>query len=129
MAMMHPTMLTRLIHNFAALTLEQLKLYRGEDGLALKATMTTDADTVFKSTTSRDLKIPAGKTVLVHIALIRELLQLKPPELIQQCDTRDSVANGHTKDNIDRKMCWQLTRGQQPYVHAFKVFSTVSWKG
>ena len=92
-------------------------------------TTTHGPDTIFKSTMSRDLKTPAGKTSLVYIALIRELLQLKPLEIIQRCDTRDSVANGHTKDSIDRKMRWQLTKGQQPYVHAFKVFSTVSWKG
>jgi hypothetical protein len=84
--------------------------------------MTTDADILFKLTMKYDLKSPAGKTMLVHIALIRELLQLKPPELIQQRDARDSVANGHTKDSIDRKMRWQLTRGRQPHVHAFKVF-------
>ena len=107
----------------------QLKLHRGEDGLALKATMTTDADMLFKPTMKHDLKSSAGKTMLVHIALLIELLQLELPELIQQRDARDSVANGHTKDSIDRKMRWQLTRGRQPYVHAFKVFSTVSWKG
>ena len=129
----YPTMLTRMIRNsrapMKAPMPNQLKLHRGEDGLALKATMTTDADMLFKPTMKHDLKSPAGKTMLVHIALIRELLQLELPELIQQRDARDSVANGHTKDSIDRKMLWQLTRGRQPYVHAFKVFSTVSWKG
>ena len=122
-------MLTRLTHNLTAPIPEQLKLYRGEDGLALKATMTTDAGTIFKSIMSHDLKTPAGKTVLDHIALIRELLQLKPPEIIQRCGARDSVANGHTKDSIDRRMRWHLTKGQQPHVHLFKVFSTASWKG
>ena len=131
----YPTMLTRMMRNSGAQMIapapmpKQLKLHRGEDGLALKATTTTDADILFEPTMKHDLKSPAGKTMLVHIALIRELLQLDPPGLIQQRDARDSVANGHTKDSIDRKMRWHLTRGRQPYVHVFKVFSTVSWKG
>ena len=63
----YPTMLTRMIRNsrapmpkqLKAPMPKQLKLHRGEDGLAQKATMTTDADTLFKPTMNHDLKIPA----------------------------------------------------------------------
>ena len=118
----YPTVITLAELKYGVLKPEQLKLYREEGGLALKVILTTDAESVFKSITSRDLKTPAEKTLLGHIAWIRELLQLKLLESIQWCDTRDMVADGHTKGSIDREMLLKLMKGQQSYTHAVKSY-------
>ena len=121
--MRHIQLLITLVElKFGVLRPEQLKLYREEGGLALKVILTTDAESVFKSITSRDLKTPAEKTLLGHIAWIRELLQLKLLEAIQWCDTRDTVADGHTKGSIDRDMLLKLMKGQQSYAHEVKSY-------
>ena len=118
----YPTLITLVELKFGVLRPEQLKLYREEGGLALKVILTTDAESVFKSISSRDLKTPAEKTLLSHIAWIRELLKLKLLEAIQWCDTRDMVADGHTKGSIDRDMLLKLMKGQQSYAHEVKSY-------
>ncbi len=68
----------------------------------MKVVRTIDAESVFKSLTSRDLKTPTEKTLLGHVCYLRELLQLKLIDAIQWCDTRDMTADAHTKGCIDR---------------------------
>ena len=93
----YPILVTLVELRDGVSTAEELKRYREEGGLALKVVLTTDAEGVYKSLTSRDLKTPTEKTLLVHVCWIRELLQLKLIQAIQWCDTRDMVADGHTK--------------------------------
>ena len=84
--------------------------------------MTTDAESVFKSLTSRDLKTPAEKTLLGHVCWIRECLQLGLLEAIQWCDTRDMTADGHTKGCIDRQLLLDAMQGRQLFKHDVKLF-------
>ena len=99
---------------------EQLKKFREEGGLSLTVYLTIDAESVFKSVTSRDLKTPAEKTLLGHVLWLRELLQLRLIESIQWCGTRDMTADGHTKGCIDRALLLDLMRGKQVYRHEVK---------
>jgi len=116
----YPILVTLVELRDGVLTPEELKGYREEGGLALKVVLTTDAEGVYKSLTSRDLKTPTEKTLLGHVCWIRELLQLKLIQAIQWCDTRDMVADGHTKGSIDRELLLQLMRGHQAYKHEVK---------
>ena len=84
--------------------------------------MTIDAEGVYKSLTSRDLKTPAEKTLLGHVCYIRELLQLGLIASLQWCDTRDMTADGHTKGCIDRTLILELMRGYQKFVHEVKSY-------
>ena len=102
------------------MTPRQLKLLREEGGLKLTVYLTIDAESVYKSVTSRDLRNPAEKTLLGHILWLRELLQLRLIESIQWCDTRDMTADGHTKGTIDRALLLDLMRGKQTYLHEVK---------
>ena len=88
----------------------------------MQALLTLDAESVYKSLTSRELKTPTEKTLLGHIAWIRELLQLGVINQIQWCDTRDMTADGHTKGCIDRKMLLDLMSGRQQFNHPVKTF-------
>jgi hypothetical protein len=101
---------------------EQLKKYREDGGLLLKVVLTTDAESVYKSLISRDLKTPAEKTLLGHVCWIRELLQLGLIESVQWCDTRDMTADGHTKGTIERHLLLEAMDGRQAYKHDVKTY-------
>ena len=113
---------------------EELKKFREEGGMTLTVTLTTDAEGVYKSLTSRDLKTPAEKTLLGHVCWIRELLQLRLIESLQWCDTRAMTADGHTKGSVDRELLIRVMQGQQRYVHDIKIYTpyrdgSKTWSG
>ena len=118
-----PTLITLVELKHGVLKPEELKAYREHGGMKLTVFLTTDAESVFKSLTSRDLKTPAEKTLLGHVSWIRELLQLRLIESIQWCDTRDMTADGHTKGCIDRKLLLEVMVGQQAYQHEVKSYT------
>jgi hypothetical protein len=119
----YPILVTLVELTNGVLRPEELKMYREKGGLAFTVILTIDAESVYKSLTSRDLKTPTEKTLLGHISWIRELLQLKLIETVQWCDTRDMTADGHTKGTIDRQMLLEVMRGQQTYKHAVKKYT------
>ena len=116
----YPTLVTLHEIKKGILTPNQLKRVRERGGLCLKTSLTTDAESVYKSLTSRDLKIPTEKTLLGHVAWIRELLSLGILTNVQWCDTRDMAADGHTKGSIDRDLLLKLMIGQQKYLYDIK---------
>ena len=85
--------------------------------------LTIDAESVFKSLTSKDLKIPTERTLLGHISWIREFLDLGILSNVQWCDTRDMTADGHTKGSIDRQLLLEVMVGTQVYKHDVKSFA------
>ena len=99
-----------------------LKLLR-ERGhlLRIRVTLTTDAESVYKSLTSQDLKVPTEKSLLGHVAWIREMMALGIIENVQWCDTRDMTADGHTKGSIDRQLLLEVMAGKQQYRHGVKT--------
>ena len=102
------------------MTTEQLRDVREKGGLGIKAILTTDAESVYTSLTSRDSKVPTEKTMLGHVSWIRELLQLGIIECVQWCDTRDMTADGHTKGSIPRDLLLEVMSGKQHYSHPTK---------
>ena len=118
-----PTLVTLHELKHGQLTSEQLKDVKERGGLALLITLTTDAESVYKSLTSRDLKVPTEKTLLGHVKWIRELLQLGLIKHIQWCDTRDMTADGHTKGSIDRQLLLEVMSGTQQYRHDVKRYT------
>eukprot|EP00959_Pyramimonas_sp_CCMP1952_P287027 6002481-Pyramimonas_sp.AAC.1 len=73
-------------------------------GLAMKVSLTIDAEYVYKSLSRKDLKIPTERTFLGHISWIRELMDTGIVHNVQWGDTRDMTAYGHTKGSIDREL-------------------------
>ena len=105
------------------MTPEELKVLREDGGFKLKVILTIDAESVYKTLTSRDLRVPTEKTLLGQIVYLRELLALQLIDTIQWCDTRDMTADGHTKGSIDRDGLLQVMRGRQRYCHDLKTHS------
>ena len=118
-----PTIITLEEIRNGILTPEQLKFVREKGGIKFKVVLTTDAESVYKSLTSRDLKVPSEKTLLGHISWIRELLQFELIDSVQWCDTRDMAADGHTKGTIDRTLLLDAMNGKQTYRHPVKRYS------
>ena len=85
-------------------------------------TLTTDAESVFKSLSSKDLKTPTEKTLLGHVAWLRQLLDRGLIWEVQWCDTRDMTADGHTKGSIDRALLLAVMDGKQSFTHDVKRY-------
>ena len=120
---MYPTLITLHELKDGALTPRQLKNIRELGGLKLYVSITVDAESVYKSLVSTDLKTPTEKTLLGHISWIRELLELGIIQSVQWCDTRDMTADGHTKGVIDRFLLLELMQGKQKYIHDIKRYT------
>ena len=116
----YPSLITLHELHKGRLTPEALKGIKERGGLCIKATLTVDAESVYKSLSSRDLKIPTEKTLLGHIAWLREWLQNGIIESLQWCDTRDMTADGHTKGSVDRVILIELMSGRQRYRYDVK---------
>ena len=111
----YPTLVT--MHEFkeGVLTPKELKLMREEGGLKVEATLTVDAESVYKSLISADAKVPAEKSLLGHIAWVRDMLSKGLVRFVKWCDTRDMSSDGHTKGSIDRKLLLEVMSGWQTY--------------
>ena len=72
----YPTMITMVELRDGILDRKTLRDYRERGKLPIKVDLTVDAESVFKSLISRDLKTPAEKTLLGHVCWLRECLQL-----------------------------------------------------
>ena len=91
--------------------------------MPFKVLLTLDAESVYKSLSSRDLKVPTEKTLLGHVMWLREALQHQYLRTVQWCDTRDMTADGHTKGCIDRQLLLDLMVGIQEYKHDIKRYT------
>jgi hypothetical protein len=118
----YPTLITLHEIRHGVFTPESLKNLREHGGLAIKVTLTIDAESVYKSLTSRDLKVPTEKTLLGHVSWVRELLAAGIVDSVQWCDTRDMTADGHTKGSIDRAGLIAVMSGRQSYKHDTKRY-------
>ena len=118
----YPTLIT--LHELKAgpLTPKQLRDMRELGGLSIKVSLTIDAESVYKSLSSKDLKIPTERTLLGHISWIRELMDIGIVHNVQWCDTRDMTADGHTKGSIDRDGLLEVMSGTQSFRYDVKQF-------
>ena len=111
----YPTIITLIEIAKGVRTADQIKRYREHGNLELDVTLTLDAEGVYNLLVNRDLAAPAEKTLLGHVAWIRELLRNRATKRMQWCDTRDMVADGHTRGSIDRTALLQAMNGEQAY--------------
>ncbi len=114
----YPTIVTLIeLDRQWPLTPVELKTFREAGGWPMDVTLILDAESVFKSVTSRDLKTPTEKTLLGHICWIREALKMRLITRVRWCDTRDMIADGHTKGSIDRTGLLEAMSGKQTFKH------------
>ena len=116
----YPTIVTLHELHAGPLTPTQLKNILEIGGLSIKVTLTIDAESVFKSLSSKDLKKPTECTLLGHISWIRQMLERGIVHSVQWCDTRDMSADGHTKGSIDRDLLYKVMNGEQTFKYDLK---------
>ena len=119
----YPTLITLHELKQGVLPAETLLRIREEGGLCIIVTLATDAESVYKSLTSRDLKIPSERTLLGHVKWIRQHLHLGLIKAIQWCDTRDMTSDGHTKGSVDRKLLLEVMDGRQHFRFDVKKYT------
>ena len=76
--------------------------------------------TVYKSLSSKDLTCPTEKTLMGHVAWLRQLMDRGLIWEVRWCDTRHMTADGHTKGSIDRALLKDVMDGKQVFNHAVK---------
>ena len=69
---------------------------------ALRLDLYIDAKAVYDSVTAVHPKTPADKILLLHVLALRDHLRLRQLNSINWVDTRDMLADGLNKGNIDR---------------------------
>merc|ERR1712217_402794 len=116
----YPTIVTLEELSFGVLSADQLRELWESGGLRITVTLTTDAESVFKSLSSKDLKTPTEKTLLGHVAWLRQLLDRGLIWEVQWGDTRDMTADEHTKGSIDRALLLAVMDGKQSFSHTVK---------
>jgi hypothetical protein len=90
---------------------------------ALQLDLYIDAKSVFDSVCASQPKTPADKILLLHVLALRGHLQLKQLNSISWVDTRDMLADGLNKGNIDRTALRLLyERGIWEIKHEPKTF-------
>ena len=97
---------------------------RHEANLRYRAILTTDAESMYKSLTSREQKTPAEHTLLGHVSMLREMLRIGLLQKVQWCDTKDMTADGHTKGSVDRTLLKQVMEGQQEFEYDIQSYTS-----
>ena len=82
--------------------------------MEIDVTLTIDAEGVYKSLSSRDLKTPAEKMLLGHVAWIREMSQKKI-----------MTVDGRTEGSIERAGLLKVMKGEQSYAQATQTYEPV----
>ena len=121
----YPVIVTLIEIASGVRTAEQTKRYREQGELEFDVTLTIDAEGVYKSSVNRDFRTPSEKTLLGHVAWIREMLQKKVIRRLQWCDTGDMIADGHAKGNIDRTALINTMKGEQKYLYETRTHEPV----
>ena len=94
-----------------SLKTSEAKLIREKGGLAIKINLFLDAISVYHSITQENRKIPTEKSLLSHVAWLKETLLLGILSLIGWVDTRDQAADGLTKGKVGREAILQCMLG------------------
>ena len=95
----------------------------GDDGLAMKVSLTMDAESVYKSLNSEDLKEPAARALLVHISWTRQFMGRVIVHCAQRRDTRDMNGDGHSKGGVNRWLLLQVMSGRRRFELDVKSFA------
>lgn len=77
---------------------------------------------VYAAIAAVSIKTPAGNGVLVHRQYIRELLDHNVLKAFVWTDARDMIADGFTKDSVDRAALHDVMDGRVRVQHAHKLW-------
>ena len=96
---------------------------RRENGGFVPMSLYVDAKSVYAAVTASIVKIPADKSLFVHVQYLRELLDHRVLSAMVWLDTRDMTADGLTKGAVSRDLLHTLMSGSMMVQHASEVWS------
>ena len=96
---------------------------RRENGGFVPMSLYVDAKSVFAAVTASTVKIPADKSLFVHVQYLRELLDHRVLSSLVWLDTRDMTADGLTKGAVSRDLLHALMSGRMLVQHESEVWS------
>ena len=86
-------------------------------------TVAIDAASVFEAIVADPVKVPAEKSLFLHLLWVRELLSRGQLCGWSWIDTRDMIADGLTKGSVERAALHALMSGKFYRQHAAKLWS------
>ena len=94
---------------------------REQGGLKILVRLYLDAMSVYHSVTQENHKSPSEKSLMSHVAWLKQMLSLRLLTSIGWVDTRDMCADGLTKGKIDRAALLECMKGTFERKHAVKI--------
>ncbi|CAE7335666.1 RNR1 [Symbiodinium sp. CCMP2592] len=94
------------------LTSQQARTLREKGGFTMTSELVIDAMNLFWALSVTSPRMPAERTLFVHINWLRDLLQAGMPSILKWMDTRGMLADGMTKGKIDRGPLVEAMAGQ-----------------
>ena len=104
------------------MTAEVARACRENEGFVPMA-LYVDAKSVYAAVTASTVKIPADKSLFVHVQYLRELLDHRVLSSIVWLDTRDMTADGLTKGAVSRDLLHELMSGRMLVQHESEAWS------
>ena len=96
---------------------------REDGGYASPIGLYTDALSVYAAVTATFIKTPADNSCLLQLLALREHINVGTLSVLCWCDTRDMIADGLTKDSIDRSALDSALDGLYEVNKPMKLFS------
>ena len=104
------------------LTADQAMRIREGGGCTVKMHLLIDAMSVFQAVKQENFKAPTEKSLLSHIAWLKEMLGLGHLSAVSWCDTRDMIADGLTKGKVPRDLLLMAMSGVRTVNHPHESF-------
>ena len=118
----HGMLLATILHQIATgvCDVSVARNLREQGGWTCKMALAIDAMSVYAAVTAQTVKTPAEKSLLSHVQYLRELLDRGVLHCLTWIDTRDMLADGLTKGNLDRGPLHKLMKGTAEVLKEFK---------
>ena len=110
------------------LTSQQARTLREKGGFTMTSELVIDAMNLFWALSVTSPRMPAERTLFVHINWLRDLLQAGMPSILKWMDTRGMLADGMTKGKIDRGPLVDAMAGQHTMHPDTKVYKPLKPK-
>ena len=109
-----------------AMTAIEAQSHKENGSLEIQTKLVIDAMSVFSAVTAQHIKVPSEKGLMLQLLWLREQLDSKALNALVWTDTRNMLADGLTKGNLDRADLRRAMAGEYQSQHEIKTFSSKS---
>ena len=126
----HATLSAQLLHAIETgdCSAQGVQQHRREGGSAIPTVLYVEALGVFAACTAIPVEVPVAMYMLPPVQHAREQLDTRVPAALYLVDTRDLLADGVTKGDVDRTALHQSMSGTVTMTHEVKLWKSMSLK-